>query len=101
MKIMSFTEARANFAKTLDSVVDDAEEVVIHRSGHEPVVVVSLAEWASIKETEYLLSDPANAKFLRDSAEQIKSGQTVTFDSLEELEKAANAARVLAQQRTA
>jgi antitoxin YefM len=44
MKVLSFSEARANFARTLDAVVDDAEETVIHRSGHEPVVIISLSD---------------------------------------------------------
>ena len=45
MKILSYTEARQNFARTLDAVVDDAEETIIHRAGHEPVVIISLSEW--------------------------------------------------------
>jgi antitoxin YefM len=74
MKVLSFSEARANFAKTLDAVVDDAEETIIHRSGHEPVVIISLSEWNSIKETQYLLSDAANAAFLRRGIEELNSG---------------------------
>jgi antitoxin YefM len=74
MKILSFTEARQNFAKTLDAVVDDAEETIIHRSGHEPVVIVSLAEWSALKETEYLLSNPANAEFLRKGIAALDAG---------------------------
>lgn len=75
MKVLSFSEVRANFAKTLDAVVDDAEETVIHRAGKEPVVIISLAEWNAIKETEYLLSRPANAAHLRRSIAQANSGQ--------------------------
>lgn len=75
MRTLSYTEARANFAATLDRVVDDAEEVVIHRSGHEPVVIVSLAEWNSIKETEYLLRNPANAEFLHRGVEALNAGK--------------------------
>ena len=75
MKVLSFTEARQNFARTLDAVVDDAEETVIHRAGHEPVVLISLSEWNSMKETEYLLRDPANAEFLRRSIAELDAGQ--------------------------
>ncbi len=74
MKVLSFTEARANFARTLDAVVDDAEETVIHRAGHEPVVIISLSEWNAIKETQYLLSSPANADFLRRGIEELEAG---------------------------
>jgi len=75
MKVLSFSEARANFARTLDAVVNDAEETIIHRSGHEPVVIISLSEWNAIKETQYLLSDSANAGFLRRSIEELNSGR--------------------------
>lgn len=70
MRVLSATEVRKNFAATLDRVIDDAEEVVVHRSGHEPVVIVSLADWNSIKETDYLLRNPANAAMLRKSIAQ-------------------------------
>jgi len=62
VKIMSYTESRAHYAEVLDSVIDDCEEVVITRAGHAPAVIVSLAEYQSLKETDYLLRNPANAK---------------------------------------
>lgn len=74
MKTMSFSESRANYAATLDSVIDDAEEVVITRAGHEPVVIVSLAEYQSLRETAYLLRSPANARRLLDAIEELDSG---------------------------
>lgn len=74
MKVLSYTEARQNFARTLDAVVDDAEETIVHRAGKEPVVIISLAAWNAIKETEHLLRSPANAAHLRRSIEQAGSG---------------------------
>lgn len=65
MKVLSYTEARQNFAKTLDAVIDDAEETIIHRSGREPVVIISLSEWNAIKETDHVLRNPADAAMLR------------------------------------
>jgi antitoxin YefM len=65
MKVMGFTEARANLARTLDAVVDDAEEVVIHRPHDRSVVMVSLTDWNAMQETAHLLSTPANAARLR------------------------------------
>jgi len=62
MKTMSYSESRARDAEVLDSVIDDREEVVITRAGHEPVVIVSLAEFQSLKETDYLLGSPVNAR---------------------------------------
>ena len=42
MKTITFSESRANYAQTLDAVINDREEVVVTRVGHEPVVIVSL-----------------------------------------------------------
>lgn len=75
MKTMSVTELRASIADALDAVEDDAEELVITRAGHEPMVVVSLAEYEALKETDYLLRSPAMAERLRRSIEQDRAGR--------------------------
>lgn len=75
MKTMSYTESRARYAEVLDSVVDDREEVVITRAGHNPVVIVSLEEYEALKETAYLLRSPANARRLLDAMERLESGR--------------------------
>ena len=72
MKAMSYTESRANFAKVLDDVVNDREETVITRAGHEPVVIVSLTEYESLRETAHLLGTPATARRLLDSVERLE-----------------------------
>lgn len=58
----------------LNSVTDDREEVVITRAGHEPVVIVSLEDYESLKETAYLLRSPANARRLLASIDELESG---------------------------
>lgn len=75
MKTLSYTESRARYAEVLDSVVDDREEVVITRAGHEPVVIVSLADFESLRETAYLMRSPANARRLLDSMERLEGGR--------------------------
>ena len=74
MKTISFSESRANYAATLDAVVNDREEVVVTRAGHEPVVIVSLADYESLKETAYLLRSPRNAARLLRSIDRLESG---------------------------
>ena len=80
MKTMSYTESRARYAEVLDSVVDDREEVVITRAGHEPVVIVSLADFEALRETAYLMRSPANARRLLDAMERLEAGQGVEHD---------------------
>lgn len=74
MKTMSYTESRARYAEVLDAVTNDREEVVITRAGHEPVVIVSLADFESLRETAYLMRSPTNARRLLDAMERLEAG---------------------------
>jgi antitoxin YefM len=80
MKTLSYTESRARYAEVLDSVVDDREEVVITRAGHDPVVIMSLADFESLRETAYLMRSPANARRLLDSMERLEAGRGERHD---------------------
>lgn len=80
MKTMSYTESRARYAEVLDSVVDDCEEVVVTRGGHDPVVIVSLAEFESLRETAYLMRSPQNARRLLDAMERLEAGSGEPHD---------------------
>jgi antitoxin YefM len=83
VKTMSYSESRANYAATLDSVVDDREEVVITRAGHEPVVMMALSEYETLKETAYLLRSPENARRLVTAIEELESDQGIERDLAE------------------
>ncbi|MET8689732.1 MULTISPECIES: type II toxin-antitoxin system prevent-host-death family antitoxin [unclassified Streptomyces] len=74
MRTMTATESRANYAETLNAVVDDREEVIVTRAGHEPVVIVALSEYESLKETAYLLRSPENARRLLASIDRLENG---------------------------
>ncbi|MFJ3437090.1 type II toxin-antitoxin system Phd/YefM family antitoxin [Streptomyces cyaneofuscatus] len=74
MRTMTYTESRAKYAETLSAVVDDREEVVVTRAGHEPVVIVALDEYESLKETAYQLRSPQNARRLLTSIDRLESG---------------------------
>lgn len=77
MRTMTYSESRANYAETLNSVVDNREEVVITRAGHDPVVIASLDDYESLKETADMLRSPENARRLLASIERLESGGTV------------------------
>jgi antitoxin YefM len=74
MRTVTYSEVRQNLAKMLDHVVDDAEEVVVTRSGREAAVIISLREYESLKETAYLMASPANARRLNEAIEELRSG---------------------------
>jgi antitoxin YefM len=80
MRYVSFTEFRQNLKKHLDSICGSRATLVVTRQNGEPVVVTSLAEYESLKETLHLLRDPANAERLLRSIREAKAGQLVEHD---------------------
>jgi antitoxin YefM len=80
MRTMTYSESRAKYAETLNSVVDDREEVVIARAGREPVVIVSLDDYESLKETAYLLRSPENARRLLTAIDRLEDGRGTVHD---------------------
>lgn len=80
MRTMTYAESRAKYAETLNSVVEDREEVIITRTGHDPVVIVALDDYESLKETAYLLRSPANARLLLASIHRLESGDGTIRD---------------------
>ncbi|RPF27789.1 type II toxin-antitoxin system Phd/YefM family antitoxin [Georgenia muralis] len=83
MKTMSYTESRARYAEVLDGVINDREEVVITRAGHESVVIVSLEDYESLRETAYLMRSPANARRLLDAMERLEAGRGQPHELIE------------------
>jgi antitoxin YefM len=83
VKTMTYSESRAKYAQTLDSVIDDREEVVITRSGHDPVVIVALDDHESLKETAYLLRSPENARRLLASIDRLEHAGGIQRDLTE------------------
>jgi antitoxin YefM len=77
MKTLTYSQSRAHYAATLDSVLDDREEVVITRAGKEPVVLVALEDYESLKEMAYLLRNPVNAHRILRSIVQLEGGEGV------------------------
>lgn len=82
---MSFSESHARYAEVLDSVVNDREEVVIARGGREPVVLVALDDYQSMREITYLLGSPWNARRLIDAIGRLESGGGVERVPIEPL----------------
>lgn len=70
MKTVSYTKARSELAKTMQEVVDDHAPVIITRQDKDSVVMLSLADYESMVETNYLLQSPANARRLLKSIDE-------------------------------
>ena len=75
MKIISYTDARNGLKAVLDGVVNDADIAVITRREGGNAVLMSQAQYESMAETLYLLSNPAHAAHLAASIAQHKAGK--------------------------
>ena len=84
MRTANYSELRNNLKAYLDGVINDSEPLLVHRAGHESVVVISLEEYNSIKETEYIMKSPAMMDIIRKGEREIKNGEgkTVNVDEL-------------------
>ncbi len=77
MQAVTYSEARNNLASMMDKTIEDRETIIITRRGGESSVLMSLDDYNSWKETEHLLSSPANAKRLLDSIANVKAGKAL------------------------
>jgi len=80
----SYSQARAQFASLLDSVLDDQEVVIVNRRGKEGVAMIAAAELHSLVETAHLLRSPKNARRLLTALDHARASDG-TPSSLERL----------------
>ena len=84
MKAMSVTELRKNLASAIDRVTADHDYTIITRDGGKPAaVLMSLEDFASWQETDYLLRSPANAERLRTAVAELDAGGGQPRDLIE------------------
>jgi antitoxin YefM len=74
-KITSPTDARNDFFKLLDLVVENHQVYIINRRDDENVALIAESDLVSLLETVYLLRSPANARRLLDAIEESKTGK--------------------------
>jgi antitoxin YefM len=75
--VTTYSEARQNLKAVMDRVVEDRLPVVISRRNAEPVVMISLSEWNSWQETQYLRASDANRRTLDAAIAELDTGQVV------------------------
>ena len=84
MRTANYSELRNNLKHYLDGVINDSEPLLVHRPGNESVVVMSLDEYNSIKETEYIMSSEQTMNDIRKGEEDLKAGRGIEVN-LDEL----------------
>jgi antitoxin YefM len=80
----TYTNARSQFAKLWNEVIDNQEVVIIKRRGTEDVALISADELSSLLETSHLLRSPKNVKRLLQALERARSreGKSSSLESL-------------------
>ena len=82
MQAISYSEARHDLKNFMDDACSNHEPILITRRKGESVVLVSLEDYESMMESEYLLSSPANASRLLRSLKEAQSGKRTSMDAL-------------------
>lgn len=77
MRTANYTDFRANLKGYIDSVIEDCETVIINRGNDSGVVLISLEEYNSLKETEYIMSSPETMRDIRLGEEDLKAGKGI------------------------
>jgi len=75
VKAITYSSARENLARTITEVCRNHDPVIITKKGIESVVMMSLEDYESMKETTYLLRSPKNARRLLESIQQLEEGK--------------------------
>ena len=83
MKVVNYTDLRVNLKKWMDLVINDVEELIIKRKNNKDLVLISLEEYNSLKETSYLLSGK-NRDILMQSIKESKTGKAEVHNLIEE-----------------
>lgn len=83
MQVLNYTTLRNNLKTVLDSVSKDQDTVIVNR-GESNVVIVSLEEYNSWKETEYLFASKANRDRLLKSIDEVEKGNIVHHALIED-----------------
>ena len=86
MRTANYTDLRTNLKEYIDSVIDDYETVIINRGNGKGVVMISLDEYNSLKETEYIMSSPATMEAIRRGEEDIKNDNLIAQNEGESIE---------------
>lgn len=82
METVNYSEFRANLKYWVDKVVNDVSDNIIKRKNGNDLVLMSLKEYNSLKETTYLLTGK-NSDVLLNSIKELEAGKGLQKDLIE------------------
>ena len=88
MKAVTISNLRNRIKYFFNLVVESSEVLIIPRTSNEDdsVVILSLKEYNSLTETNYLMSTEANRKRMLESIQQLEKGKLIPFEPDEEIQ---------------
>ena len=84
MLTTTLSDFRKNIKEYLDRVTKDFETLISNRGKDTGVVIISLAEYNSLRATQHELSSKKNERRLDAAIEKLKSGKSSTQSLIEE-----------------
>lgn len=82
MEVVNYSNFRSNLKHWFDKVINDVSDVIIKRKNGKDLVLISLDEYNSLKETTYLLTGK-NRDVLLNSIKELEGGKGVEKDLIE------------------
>ena len=82
METVNYTDFRSNLKHWFDKVINDVSDVIIKRKNGKDLVLISLDEYNSLKETTYLLTGK-NRDILLNSIKELEAGNGIQKDLIE------------------
>jgi len=83
MNVVTINDAKRNLDSLIAKVISDAEPTIIATNAGQQIVLLSLDEFNAWQETAYLLSNPANAAYLRQSIAEAQLNKVVEHELIE------------------
>ena len=82
METVNYTDFRSNLKYWFDKVINDVSDIIIKRKSGKDLVLISLDEYNSLKETTYLLTGK-NRDILLNSIKELEAGNGIEKDLIE------------------
>ena len=83
MNAVSYTDLRQNLKTYMDKVYNDHDPLIVTRKNNQNVVLLSIVEYNSLMETNYLLGSEENYTYIKESIDQYEKGKVQKRDLLE------------------